>query len=356
MSKHPFGPWATALSAPGEARLSTFWTRRMAMLPQLGRGLPALSRRGRCGLLMLAMIALAMPSLRGTSAAPRDGGHREVSQDAAKGPPKVDDEERALKEFLEAYRLEPGQILKRLSLPRPEGVRIWWKQKYPNQVNYPDQFGAMVFRWREPDQLDNWGGVVGGNGLVLRSLLSSLDRDIYSVEIEGDRKLLETVVTGDWIYRDGVDDERMVSSLESILQRTLRLRIAMTFRQVERDVVVARGQYRSSPVTGRPKNNVEIYAKQIVKNGGGAGGGTGKFSMFLKWVGQWIERPVVNEVETPPKEELSWFYNSRSPFNEQMKREDHDEALVFQHLQEQTGLTFTRERRTIRILFIERAN
>jgi hypothetical protein len=38
-----------------------------------------------------------------------------------------------------------------------------------------------------------------------------------------------------------------------------------------------------------------------------------------------------------------------------MQREDHDEALVLQHLQEQTGLTFTREKKPIRVLFIERA-
>jgi hypothetical protein len=308
----------------------------------------------RCTLLVLAIAAALTLSLRGTSAAPQDVGNREVSQDVTKEPPKVDDDKRALKEFLETYHLEPGQILKRVPPPRPEGVRTWWKQKYPNHGNQPHQFGAMMFQWRDPNRLESWGGSTG-DGLVLRHLLSSLDRNIYSVEIDGDRKLFETVVTGDWVFRDGVDDERMVRSLESILQRTLRLRIAMTFRQVEREVVVARGQYRSSPVTGRAKNQVEIYSKQIVQNGGGAGGGTGKFSTFLKWVGEWIERPVVSEVRTPPTEEISWFYNSRSPFTEQMRREDHDEALVLQHLKEQTGLTFTRERKPIRILFIERA-
>jgi hypothetical protein len=102
---------------------------------------------------------------------------------------------------------------------------------------------------------------------------------------------------------------------------------------------------------GRAKNEIEIYAKQIVP----AGGGTGRFSMFLKWVGEWIGRPVVSDVEAPPKEPITWTYNRRSPFTEQMRREDHDEALVLQHLHEQTGLTFTRERRPIRILFIERA-
>ena len=75
----------------------------------------------------------------------------------------------------------------------------------------------------------------------------------------------------------------------------------------------------------------------------------------MKWVGEWIERPVVSEVWPPPKNHFSWFYNARSPFTEQMRREDHDEPLVLQHLHEQTGLTFTRERKPIRILFIERS-
>jgi len=119
--------------------------------------------------------------------------------------------------------------------------------------------------------------------------------------------------------------------------------------------VVARGRYRHSPVAGRSKNQVEIYGKQIVPNDGGAGRGGGKFPEFLKWVAEWIERPVVSEVETPPQEEIEWFCNARSPFTEQMRREDHDEALVLKHLQEQTGLSFTREKKPIRVLFIERA-
>ena len=56
----------------------------------------------------------------------------------------------------------------------------------------------------------------------------------------------------------------------------------------------------------------------------------------------------------PPAENIEWHYNARSPFTEQMRREDHDEALVLQHLHEQTGLTFTREKKPIRVLFVER--
>lgn len=128
----------------------------------------------------------------------------------------------------------------------------------------------------------------------------------------------------------------------------------MQLRTVERDVVVARGVYRPSPIAGRAKDEVEIYGKKIVPAGGGAGGGSGTYSEFLKWVGEWIERPIVSEVRPSPPNRLSWFYNSTGK-HEGKRREDRDEALVLQHVHEQTGLAFARERRPIRILFIEKA-
>jgi hypothetical protein len=62
---------------------------------------------------------------------------------------------------------------------------------------------------------------------------------------------------------------------------------------------------------------------------------------------------VVNEVEAPPTDVI-WHQHARRPSTEQTQREDHDETLVLQHLHEQTGLTFTREKKAIRALFVER--
>jgi hypothetical protein len=69
MRTESFGPWATALSPVRGAKLSTFWARRLTMLTNLGRSSPILSRRVRYGLIAMAMVALVMPSLRGTPAA-----------------------------------------------------------------------------------------------------------------------------------------------------------------------------------------------------------------------------------------------------------------------------------------------
>ena len=286
-----------------------------------GPSLPPQFRR-----LLTVLFVLTLPSLPGMSQVSKPVSDDLLqARDAGNGIAKADDDEPALKEFLEAYRLEPDQILKRVPTPRPEGVRIWWKQKYPNHGNQPDRFGAMVFRWRDPNELENWGGTTG-DGYSFRHLLKYLEINIYPIEIDGDVKFLDTVVGGDWIFRDGVDEERMIRALETILQRTLRRRISLIFRQVEREVVVARGRYRLARVAGQTKDEIEIYGKQIVPGGGGAGGGTGTFSKFLKWVGEWIERPVVSEVEAPPVEQLTWLYNARRPSTEPMRREDHDEC------------------------------
>ena len=216
MSENPFGPWATALSTPGEARLTTFWSRRMAMLPQLGRSRPALSRRGRCGLLMLAILSLAMPTLRGTSVAPQDGSNRKVSQEAVQEPAKVDDDEQALKEFLETYRLKPGQNLKHVPPPRPDRItRFLLKRDFPNAR--PDFLKAMIFRVDDSDQVETWG-LTRADGYAIRSLPSSFTKGINPMEVEGDPELLKTVVPGDWVFREGVPAEQMIVALESILQ------------------------------------------------------------------------------------------------------------------------------------------
>jgi hypothetical protein len=339
MSNNPFGPWATALSHMSGAKLNTFWVRRLSMLPNLGQSLPILSRRGRYGLLALAVIALVMPSL-----SRRAGGDvPKLSQSKAEPVPKVDDEQQAAAEFVRTYRLAPGQDLKRIELPRPDGVNVWWKQKYPNHGNRPGQFGSMmVFRWRDPDHLENWGM----GGYTVRSLPRFIEMSIYPPEIEGDAEILKSVVTGDWVFREGVPDERMVRSLEPILERALRQRIKLTLREVERDVVVARGRYHFSPLPQRPENLIEIYGKELVDSK--VGGGSGSLPMFLKWVSAGIERPIVNEVEAPPKEQISWYDNMPIPFA------NDDKPLVLFHLQQQTGLTFTREKRLIRVLFVDR--
>jgi hypothetical protein len=275
-------------------------------------------------------------------------------QETGAGRKSEEPADRALEEFLRIYRLDRGELLKNVPPPRPEGIQLFWRRSRPGFANRREQFGAMTFRWQEPDRLVNWSITSADAGFRLRDLPKYLEMDIFPTEIEGERDLLDTSVAGDWIYRVGTPVERMVSALEIRLQRTLQKRITLRLRTVERDVVVVTGQYRPAPVPGRARNQIEVYAREVVPGGGGAGGGSGTYSEFLKWAGEWIERPVVSEVQPAPENRFTWFYNAREPATKQMREEDHDESLVLQHLHEQTGHEFKRGRRPIRILFIER--
>ncbi|HEY3393885.1 MAG TPA: hypothetical protein VGK58_14330, partial [Lacipirellulaceae bacterium] len=95
------------------------------------------------------------------------------------------------------------------------------------------------------------------------------------------------------------------------------------------------------------------FGTDLVPNSG-AGGGTGEFEEFLGWLGRWIGTPIVSEVDLKPTNQVSWHLHERSPSTEQTRSEDHDAILVLGNITLQTGLTFTLEKRPVRILFVER--
>jgi hypothetical protein len=318
------------------------------------------------------VIALLMPSLRGRPAARAvDNGRTPAPAAPTKSPPESDEEAPedlpripVPDELLRIYRLAPGEDVKLVPQPRPGGLGAWLNREQPGRGDELDKYAGLVFRWRDPDQLELRGSIGGaGEGFQIRYLPAMFETSIGWYEMKGEPELLETEVSGDWVHREGVPDEQLIRSLEKVLQRTYETPVTLRFRQVEHNVVVARGRYHSSPVAGRSKNQVEIYGKQIHADDKKGGkdrlellvNGNGTFREFLKDVGEYIERPVVNEVEASP-ESIQWFTNERWPSTDQTQREDHDEGLVLQHLSEQTGLTFTRERKTKRVLFVERGN
>ncbi len=322
----------------------------------LRRDLLIVPRQARYGFITFGLAALlaASPGARTVSRQDTVGG-KDAQEKNAVNKPK-DDDDKALLDFLGIYRLADGQDLKRIDPPRSSGAAVWWNRKFPavNRGAGPEEYGAMVFRFSDPDHLTNWGGLFGRtqNGYPLWNIPQAIGMDVDPAEIEGDPKLLKTEIVGDWVFRDGVPAERMAQSLESILQRKLRMRLKLTFRSVPRDVVVVRGEYRPAPMPGRAQNELNVYGKELVKNA--ATRSMGDFPAFIKHVAGFIGRPVVSEVAVPPMEPITWFTHVRSPFTSRMHREDHDETLVLKHLHEQTGLTFTREMKSIRILFVER--
>ena len=80
----------------------------------------------------------------------------------------------------------------------------------------------------------------------------------------------------------------MAGSLQSILQRMLRRRIKLTFREVAPVMWWSRGRYRYTPLPGRSNNQIDLYGKQLVKD---ANAVSSDFRRFLKRVGA-LYRPT----------------------------------------------------------------
>jgi hypothetical protein len=309
------------------------------------------------GLVIAATIAPATVAFSDARASQKEPGLTDGSRGGPKATAPVDDEQRSLTELLETYRLAPSQNLKRIPTPRPKGIRVWYARKEPGlgDIGELNSVRAMTFSWRDPDRLRMTSSLFGkSEGWTIRELPRVLGMGLHPYEIEGDSELLNSEVAGDWIVREGISAGQLVQPLEAILQRAIRRRITVALRRVEREVVVARGRYRPSPMPGHAKDEIEVYARQLAQDDD-RGEAVGGFPEFLRWTAGWIGRPILNEVESPPKAKIVWHSNEREARSERSRHKDRFEMLVLRHLQEQTGLTFASERRPIEILFVENA-
>jgi hypothetical protein len=267
-------------------------------------------------------------------------------------PPKTD----LNAEFVRRYALAPGQDLKRIAPPFNESRIEYYNSLFPGQRTdfTARDLNVLIFKQRE-SSLGHPAATLGGGdryGTNLPSLLTYL-ADTYPQELEGNQELLQTFVEGDFVARKGVPTKRLIHLLEKILREECKLPLKLTLREVERNVVVARGRYKFRPVEPGGKA-IEIYGQTPV-GGGSGGGGSGEFEEMLGWVGRFTEpnSRIVNEVEEAPKGRVSWHLNERSPFTKETRQEDRDIALVFEHLADQTGLTFKHEERKVWVVSVE---
>lgn len=265
------------------------------------------------------------------------------------------------------YHLAPGQTIGRVAPPFPDLRKTYYKVSHPSQSDaIPRGPQAMAFRW-ENDKLTNWGMTFGGGepgGYSVSSLLDTLF-EIKPQRVEGDAALLATEVPGDWIVRNSPDVAAGVEELERILQKDAGLDLRLTFRDVPREVYVAAGDYQFQPQPGQKAeatiiytdrtaklDPIDIFGKERVPDSG-AGGGTGNLEELLEWTGRWIACPIVSEVGKQPTRELTWRLHEQSLQTDETRGEAHDPELVLANLSAQTGLTFRKEKRPLKILFVE---
>jgi hypothetical protein len=268
------------------------------------------------------------------------------------------------------YKLDANQNLRRVAPPFPAIRMEWYRVAQPAEAKaIPAGPNALVFRWSQ-DKLTNWGATFSANnppttGYRLSGLLDALIA-IKTPMIDGPSELLDTPIPGDWIVPMGANNEQIIKELGAILRNELSMRVSFEFRTIDRPVYVVDGVYQHKPVPGgRDKvamnyanktvaiDAIEVFANQLAAHNR-ISGGSGTFPEFLNELGGWIRTPIVSNVKAPLQAELSFTFHYRSPFTNEMEAIDHDPALVLANITAQTGLSFRKETRRVRILFVSR--
>ena len=306
------------------------------------------------------VAAVAVVAVSGSGAWGPAGGAPSVPTVACGPEPRQPPD--PAEEFQRRYRLAPGEDLKRIPPPFPESRAAYYNGLFKGRggvgVNYrADQIQVLFFQQKD-DDLGMPAATIGGGGRKGSTLVSLLTYllEIYPQDVEGKKELLEAFVEGDFVARKGASNERLAERLGTILRDECKLTVRLGLREVDRDVVVAKGRYKYRPVEGKAgkDESFDVYGMARPENSG-AGGGSGSFAEMLQWVGRFTEpnSRIVNEATDLPKGNVNWRLYERSPFTPRTRLEDHDKALVFEHLAEQTGLTFEFQERKVKVLFVE---
>ncbi len=252
--------------------------------------------------------------------------------------------------FQKVYRLEEGQVLRRIAPPFIPERGEYYRHEESFQASLirrpPDRF---IFHWN--GKLKSWGyGFT--DDLSLKSVLHHA-LNLESSEYDGPKEILSLDLLGDWIVRHEAPIEEKLQALEQIVADDLGQSIRFELRGVERDVIVARGEYEFHPEPNAYNDtSVHIFA-DILDPNEGAGGGTGDLIKFLRWVGNRVGMPFINETRTPDEVRLNWGNHRSSKLQDVPEPERSTKLdMVLTNLGKQTSLTFTKERRKVGVWFV----
>ena len=148
--------------------------------------------------------------------------------------------------FYDVYKLKEGEVLKRISQPFiPERNDYYKNEHYYQAQTIQDPPDYFQFLWN--GKLNNYGlGFIGG-GTKLRDVLRIMDLNKYDYECSDE--LLNLNVPGDWILRENSTIEERIKALENILNIELNKHIKFEKKEVEQDVLVAKGTYNFTPIS-----------------------------------------------------------------------------------------------------------
>ena len=244
------------------------------------------------------------------------------------------------------YALADGQVLKRVGPPYPAERSDYLF--FNSRGGSPDPDRSEVFLW---DGRLRHRGAMGVHRLenVLGFVLK-----FRRGELDGPAELLATPIPGDWIIRPGVPKTDFLKPLETILADELKQPIQFTPREVEREVIVARGRYQFHPQGDLPNERAVHLGTESLAASDVGGGGSGSLTEMLDWLGNRVSRLVVDETESP-NERVQWRDHLATSRNEIAADTEAGRASLkrlLENVSKQTSLTLHQERRKVTVWFV----
>jgi RNA polymerase sigma factor (sigma-70 family) len=332
---------------------------KMLLLHRIGLGLAALAVVVAVAVVAAGAVALSAPApqLRNVP--------RVVAAAPVAAPEPAAPEPVWKSEFRKAYGLKDGELVRRIAPPFPECRAEYFKEmdarmkRDPSEEglkrDYTDYFTKFGWKdgWTAPALTTHTVPVKPDVGVQLARVLNATT-GLQRTRFDADAALLETHVTGDWVVRAGADPEKLIAALEKILRKECDLNVSLALKDAEREVYVLSGKYTSKPVPDRKENEIELFANELGDRNTG-GGGSGTLQEMADHAEGWIEVPIVlGKIEGAPKR-VSWHYNYRSPFTKEQHAADKNPTAVMTNVGAQTGLSVKLEKRTIRVLVVQKA-
>jgi hypothetical protein len=250
--------------------------------------------------------------------------------------------------FDAVYRLDEGEIVRHIPTPYIPERETWARAERINGDYFVPDW-PMGFRW--DGTLHNYS--LGGGGSTLLTAFEECRYDIDNVAFgpEGSASLKHLPLPGDWIIRKDADEDQRIAALQQVVVKELKRPIAIVKRHLERDVIVASGQFQLHPLPQvKDKRYLWLFTDSIVESSP-RGGGSGSLAKLLQRIGDYTQRYVVNESTSPPALQVRWRHaQSLSPVH---SGDDTLRNQLLDNLASQTSLTFRKERRMVDVWCIE---
>jgi len=254
--------------------------------------------------------------------------------------------------FDQVYRLDPQQVIKRISPPFIPERRDYYLNEHSGQASLidrsPDRF---TFHW--DGKLKRWGlGFI--NTPDIDSTLRNVLR-INTFEYEGPEELLSLKLPGDWIVRDEASQEVKLKALEQLLADELGRNIRFVKRTVEREVIVATGKFKFHPPSGTyESNSVHLFSGQVDPDERSGGGTADSVSNFLQRLGSRVKMSVIDKTKSSEQVRIPYLHHRSSRLRDIKDEVEKAKKLktLLANLTDQTDLQFKVERQPAEIWFV----